>query len=121
MKLNDCMATKGWVPTEDAVGNFSFETTTEQQAQFLADNSDCIEAIGANLEPVKSEDEWSAVYEGLRQVHECLTDQGLDLPAPPSFQAWQDSGRNWGPFGDVPPDVMAERSVELERACPQGF
>lgn len=119
VKMNACMAEQGWDAVEQADGSFNFETTDEQTELFLEASSACLELIGANLEPVKSDDEWRAIYESLVEVHECLNTQGLDLPAPPSFQAWQDMERNWGPYGDVPIEVIEERLSELEGACPQ--
>lgn len=118
-KMNACMADKGWDAIEQSDGSFSFETTDEQSELFLEASSACLELIGANLEPVKSDDEWRAIYESLVEVHECLNTQGLELPAPPSFQAWQDIKRNWGPYGDVPIEDIEERLSELEGACPQ--
>jgi len=118
-KMNACMAEKGWEAVQQPDGSFSFETTEEQRELFLDENLACLELIGANLEPVKSDEEWLAIYESLVEVHECLNAQGLQLPEPPSFQAWQDMQRNWGPYGDVPLDVIEERLSELEGACPQ--
>lgn len=118
-KMNACMAQQGWDAIQQPDGSYSFETTEEQRELFLQVNSACLELIGANLEPVKSDDEWRAIYESLVEVHECLNAQGLQLPEPPSFQAWQDMERNWGPYGDVPIEDIEQRLAELEGACPQ--
>jgi hypothetical protein len=118
-RMNACMSDKGWEPVKGADGSFSFETTDEQKDVFLADNTACLEFIGANLEAEKSDDEWRDVHTMLVGVHDCLVAQDLDLPDPPSFQAWMDMDRAWGPYGDVPLDVIETRSSELEGACPQ--
>lgn len=118
-KMNACMADKGWDAIEQSDGSFNFETTDEQSDLFLEASSACLDQIGANLEPVKSDDEWLAIYESLVEVHDCLNTQNLDLPAPPSFQAWQDMERNWGPYGDVPIENIEERLSDLLAACPE--
>lgn len=118
-RMNACMADKGWIAIEATDGTYSFEVDDGQTDVFLTDNGACLETIVANQEAIKTDDEWRTVYGILVGVHDCLVGQRLDLPLPPSFQAWQDMDRNWGPYGDVPLDVMEERSVELEAACPR--
>lgn len=95
VKMNACMAEQGWDAIQQADGSFSYETTDEQADLFLEANSACLELIGANLEPVKSDDEWRAIYESLVEVHECLNTQGLDLPAPRLFRR----GKTWNETG----------------------
>lgn len=113
------MIDRGWTPRVDADGSSSFNVTNEQKDAFQSDNAECVELIGGNLEPVKSEEEWLEFYDRLVQTNRCLIEYGLDLPAPPTFQSWQDSGRNWGPYGDVPLEIIQEELPALEQACPQ--
>jgi hypothetical protein len=119
VRMNACMSDKGWEAVESADGSFNFVTTDEQKDVFLDDNSACLEFVGAGVEAEKSDAEWQDVYSMLVSVHDCLVAHDLDLPDPPSFQAWMDMDRKWGPYGDVPLEVIETRSAELEGACPQ--
>ena len=116
---NDCMIESGWEPSAvDEDGSYGFSFTDAQAGPFRAANDACIEAIGANEEPDWTTDHWESFFAELLKQSDCLANEGIPVITAPSFATWLDTGRRWGPYEGVPPELVIDRLEELESACP---
>lgn len=55
-------------------------------------------------------------YEAQVATAECLRDQGLTIPDPPTYETWLESDRAWSPYGNL---TTSYDFWALHRVCPQ--
>ncbi len=70
-------------------------------------------AVFANESPEMPQ----AIYDGLVEIHRCLTTEGFDTTPPPSFADWVESQRAWGPYNDLASAGDTDRLEEATERC----
>lgn len=58
-------------------------------------------------------------YDYFVHTRECLVNGGVDLPAPPSYEAWTESKGAWRPYSDIPDDQIFELYERFKDICPE--
>jgi len=73
---------------------------------------DEIDARYADPPPLSDRELYNALVESVG----CIREQGIELTAPPTFDAWVESSRIWTPYGEIPDSVDF---WDLHSKCPQ--
>ena len=113
-----CMAERGWTVTVDDDGGVEGGYVEGQATAFRADSDACYAAASTD-EPL-TEARYENHYAALLATRECIIDQGYDLQAPPSYQAWRDADARWSPHRELVDAGIADSEfASLDEACPQ--
>ena len=115
----ECLRDAGWNPRIEPDGSVNVEVPQGQEEQFETANKNCWSLVEMRTFDDYSHEERLDVYDGFLDLRHCIIEQGVDLPAAPSFQAWVDMNGVWSPYADVPRDVFMGVGQELLKECPQ--
>lgn len=116
--IGDCLASFGVAVTYAGAGGVLRPPNPTQQAREDALLQLCLETMGRLGLVSLSESDPDVVrrrYDGYIGAYYCLTQKGIDVEAPPSFDAFLD-GQPWSPFNRVPTIVNTEKG-RLEGAA----
>ena len=133
--MQGCMDGLGWTLTMNEYGGtstpFSDDATRER---FSADAQRCRAENGLDREFALTASEASALYDRQLETRECLRQEGVDLPDPPTretfvenaprFAAGDETATWWEPYADLydleERDLVdAATSTAAQGACPQ--
>lgn len=114
--MKSCVESAGFV-VEISYGGLTANFGS-QEAAFRDAMGTCEEAaISSGLVKAPSppgDEELRAWYEAYMLTYRCLVENGYSPPAPPSLEAYTDSGHRWHPYDGVSEDID-----RLEHVCPQ--
>lgn len=117
----DCMELRGFLTVQDSDGIWVTHDGGTPDAYREA-TSGCFMAVAGVLPsgPPADRDWFSAYYDFLVELMECVREQGHPVPDPPSREVFIDTeGATWHPYDPrwTPPTVWDS----LEKICPQDF
>lgn len=125
LALIECMEGKGWDPIYDDrdLPSMTFlDVPRDQEDRLTADQAACQEELGlSEPAPDFTDAQLADIYRFEVETAECLRKLGVDIPDPPSEQAFKDRYTTrdpWTAYGFVN-QVGEERWYYLNQECPQ--
>ncbi|RLK49337.1 hypothetical protein [Microbacterium telephonicum] len=119
-----CLVDRGW-PVAETEGGWEISTLQESQvSSYEFDQAECQKESGlAGMAPLAdTPDRLERLYDYELQLVQCLRNQGIDVPAPPSEQTFLElrlTDDAWAAYNSVDTSQYNRESwAELEAACP---
>lgn len=114
-----CLEEAGWPARVDSDNSVNVEVPKGQEQQYEAAAEECWSTVQPPSFDEIGEQDRESYYAQFVQLRQCIVDMGIEMPAAPSYQAWEEEKGVWAPYVDIEPAVMQERWDDLQRTCPQ--
>lgn len=105
-----CLNEEGWGVSLSEHGGIKAGISREQEDQFHATVTACVDELGYDVVREVSDDELLALYDELSDSAACLKEKGFQPEEPPSRQVFIDAHRQsrvpWDPWSTIPPSEV---------------
>jgi len=114
----ECLKEKGWSADVGLDGGVSVSVPASQESQYEEASAACWSQIAAPSFDEMSPGELRDAFNVLLARRECMAGLGIDMPRPPTFATWVDSGEEWAPDLDVDMKTLMKYGSEITASCP---
>lgn len=114
-----CLEEAGWSARVDPDSSVNVEVPKGQEQQYEAAAEECWSTVRPPSFDEINEQDRASYYAQFVKLRQCIVDMGIEMPAAPSYQAWNEMNGVWAPYVDIDPAVMQERWDDLQQRCPQ--